>query len=416
MVYVKPFRGIRPQNNEFAEKVSALPYDVMNRKEAKQMAEGNECSILHITRAEIDFPESVGDYDDCVYQKAKANLNSFCENGTLKQDEKPVYYIYREIMNSNIQTGIVAVVAVSDYENGKVMKHELTRKEKEADRIRHFDVCNCQTEPVFLTYRHNNIIDEIVSDWIENNEAEYDFVSDDGVRHILWVIDNESKIQIIENEFAVLNKVYIADGHHRTASAAAVGKIREKQGLISDKDDPANFVMAVIFPDHELEIMAYNRVVKIPENFNAEEFLAKLSLNFSVEKISGDFLPAEKHTFGLYLNDSWYSLKSNNELYQNEDIVENLDAAILQNNVLAPYFGIEDPRTDKRIDFIGGIRGNKEIIRRCKEESSIGFNLYPVEISDLMSIADAGKLMPPKSTWFEPKLRSGLFLHDLNCK
>lgn len=416
MVYVKPFRGIRPESNEMAEKVSALPYDVMNRKEAKAMAEGNDHSILHITRAEIDFPEDIGDYDDCVYRKAKSNFDEFCANGTLKQEAKPVYYIYREIMNSNVQTGIVAVVAVCDYENGKVMKHELTRKEKEADRIRHFDVCNCQTEPVFLAYRHNDTIDQVVAEWIENNAPEYDFTADDDVRHILWVIDDDPKISIIENEFADLNKVYIADGHHRTASAAAIGKLRKEQGLISDENDPANFVMAVIFPDHELEIMAYNRIVNKPENFDGQAFLESLKELFTVEKIEGDFLPAEKHTFGLYLDDSWYSLKSNESLYTNDDIIENLDAAILQKNVLAPYFGIEDPRTDKRIDFIGGIRGNKEIIRRSIEENSIGFNLYPVEISDLMAVADAGKLMPPKSTWFEPKLRSGLFLHSLNKK
>ena len=412
MVYIKPFKGIRPCDNAMAEKVSALPYDVMNRAEAKSMAEGNDHSILHITRAEIDFPDEIGDYDSCVYEKANKALAAYRENGTLIQDEKPVYYIYREIMNATIQTGIVAAVSVFDYENGNVMKHEHTRKEKEADRIRHFDVCDCQTEPVFFTYRHDDTIDEIVKIWIKNNAPVYDFTADDGVQHILWVIDDEEKIGIIANQFTDLNEVYIADGHHRTASAAAISKIRKEQGLASEKDDPANFVMAVIFPDNELKIMAYNRVVKIDDSFSANEFLKKLDQKFTYEKVEGDFLPNEKHIFGLYMNDSWYMLKAEPSLYNSDDVVANLDAAILQNNVLAPIFGIEDPRTDQRIDFIGGIRGNSEIIRRCKEENAIGFNLYPVEISDLMSVSDHGKMMPPKSTWFEPKLRSGLFLHS----
>lgn len=412
MVYIKPFRGIRPRDNKFAEQISALPYDVMNRKEAKLMAEGNDHSILHITRAEIDFSDEIGDYDECVYQKAKENLISFCENEILIRDEQPVYYIYREIMGTTVQTGIVAIVSVLDYETGKVMKHELTRKEKEADRIHHFDVCDCQTEPVFLTYRHNETIDLLVNEWIEQNEPVYDFTADDKVKHILWVVDDSDKIQIIESQFSNLNEVYIADGHHRTASAAAISKIRKEQGLASDIDDPANFVMAVIFPDIELKIMAYNRVVNIDNSFNEEIFLESLSKIFTIEKQIGDFLPDKKHTFGLYMNGSWYSLVADPSLYQNDDVVANLDAAILQNNVLAPYFGIEDPRTDKRIDFIGGIRGNSEIVRRCEEEHSIGFNLYPVEISDLMAVSDNGKMMPPKSTWFEPKLRSGLFLHS----
>lgn len=411
MVYVKPFRGIRPPS-ELAEKVSALPYDVMNRQEAKSMALDNEVSVLHITRAEIDFPDEVDDYDSLVYEQAKNNLISFMEKGILEKEEKPVYYVYREIMNGKVQTGIVAVVAVSDYENGNVVKHELTRKEKEADRIRHFDVCNCQTEPVFFTYRHKEAIDKITADWIQQHPAVYDFSADDGVRHLLWVINDDTLIGRLEESFSALDKVYIADGHHRTASAAAIGKLRTEQGLNEGENDPANYVMAVIFPDHELEIMAYNRIVKMPEGFNREAFLNDLTSDFSVEKMEGDFLPEKKHSFGVYLVDCWYAITAKPELYQNDDISENLDAAILQKNVLAPYFNIEDPRTDKRIDFIGGIRGNEEIVRRCKEEQSIGFNLYPVEIADLMTVADAGKMMPPKSTWFEPKLRSGLFLHS----
>ena len=410
MVYVKPFRGIRPKS-ELAEKVSALPYDVMNRQEAKEMAENNDISILRITRAEIDFPDEVGDHDNIVYEQGKNNLKSFLEKGILFREDQPVYYIYREIMNENVQTGIVAAVAVSDYENGRVMKHELTRKEKEADRIRHFDVCDCQTEPVFFTYRHQAELDELIADWTQNHASVYDFVSEDGIQHLLWVVDEEETIRRYEALFAAMDKLYIADGHHRTASAAAIRDLRREQAELNP-EDPANYIMAVIFPDDELNIMAYNRIVKIPEGFSADDFLEYLSRNFTLEKEGEDFIPPEKHCFGMYLNQCWYSLKANAALYGNENVSDNLDAAILQKTVFSPYFGIENPRTDHRIDFIGGIRGNEEIVRRCKEEHYIGFNLYPVDIADLMAVADAGEMMPPKSTWFEPKLRSGLFLHS----
>lgn len=412
MVYVKPFPGIRPKNNKLAAEVSALPYDVMNRQEAKSMAEGNDHSILHITRAEIDLPAEIGDYDDAVYAKAKENLTAFCQNGTLIRDETPRYYIYREIMGSKTQTGIVAAVAVEDYETGKVKKHELTRKEKEADRIRHFDICDCQTEPVFFTYRQDPNIDDAVSRWTTEHDPVYDFTAEDEVRHLFWIIDEEGEIRKIEEQFATLNEVYIADGHHRTASAAAIRSIRKAQGLADDPNAPANFVMAVIFPDRELNIMAYNRIVKVDPSFSCESFLKKLGDKFTVTPIDGDFIPGEKHTIGFYCQNRWYALKAAPSLYNNEDVVANLDAAILQNHVLEPFFDIKDPRTDKRIDFIGGIRGNKEIVERCKKENAVGFHLYPVDISDLMAVSDQGKMMPPKSTWFEPKLRSGLFLYS----
>ena len=410
MVYVKPFRGIRPKS-ELAEKVSALPYDVMNRQEAKAMAVDNDISVLHITRAEIDFPDEVGDYDSIVYEQGKNNLKAFLEKGILFREDRPVYYIYREIMNENVQTGIVAAVAVSDYENGHVMKHELTRKEKEADRIRHFDVCDCQTEPVFFTYRHQKVLDDLTAEWTDHHKPVYDFVSEDNIQHLLWVVDEEEKISRFEELFASMEKLYIADGHHRTASAAAIRELRREQAKLSP-DDPANYIMAVIFPDDELNIMAYNRVVKIPDGFSADAFLEYLSRYFSLEKAGEDFIPSEKHCFGMYLDQCWYSLKADAALYRNENVSDNLDAAILQKTVFSPYFGIENPRTDQRIDFIGGIRGNEEIIRRCNEEQCIGFHLYPVDIADLMAVADAGEMMPPKSTWFEPKLRSGLFLHS----
>lgn len=415
MVRIKPFRGIRPRE-DLAATVSALPYDVMNRKEAAAMAKGNECSILHITRAEIDFPAEIGDYEECVYEKGRTNLQSFLKEGVLQREEKPVLYIYREIMDGKSQTGIVAAFATEDYENDIVLKHELTRKEKEADRIKHFDVCDCHTEPVFLTYRHRDDINRLVAAWVDSHEAVYDFVSDDVVKHILWVVDDNTIIDQIKAAFGKLDKVYIADGHHRCASAAAVGKKRREQWVVKGENDPANHFMAVVFPDDDLAIMAYNRVVKVSDDFDAPAFLKKLREKFSVKKMEGDFIPAKKHEFGAYIGGSWYRMIADPSLYQNDDIAENLDAAILQKNVLGPFLGIDDPRTDQRIDFIGGIRGNKEIIKRCEEEQGIGFNLYPVEIADLMSVADDGKIMPPKSTWFEPKLRSGLFLHSLNDK
>ena len=412
MVRIKPFRGIRPRE-DLAAKVSALPYDVMNRREAAAMAAGNQSSILRITRAEVDFPPEVGDYDDRVYERGKENLRSFLQDGILKKEEKPVFYIYREIMNGKSQTGIVATFVTEDYENNTILKHELTRKEKETDRIRHFDACDCQTEPVFLTYRHQDDIDQLVAAWIAAHDSVYDFVSDDKVAHMLWLIDDETMIESLKEAFGKIDKAYIADGHHRTASAVAVGKMRQGQGTPKGKDSPAQHFMAGIFPDQDLVIMEYNRVVEVGADFEASAFLKVLAAKFSVEKMDGDFLPAKKHEFGVYTGGSWYRLIAKPELYQNEDIAENLDAAILQKNVLGPLLAVGDPRTDQKIDFIGGIRGNQEIVRRCEEGKSIGFNLYPVEIADLMSIADHGKIMPPKSTWFEPKLRSGLFLHSL---
>ena len=414
MVRVKPFKGIRPQA-ELAEKVSALPYDVMNRSEAKEMAQGNEYSFLHISRAEIDFPEEVGDYEECVYQKARENLLDFVEKGILFMEDKPVYYIYREIMGETVQTGIVAAVAVADYENGSVMKHELTRKEKEQDRIHHFDVCNCHTEPVFLTYRHKETIDKIVGQWISEHQPEYNFTSSDGVAHILWVVDNDTTIDQLQGEFKSLEKIYIADGNHRSASAAAIGKLRRQGGNIDESAPSENF-LAVIFPDAELSIMAYNRVVKRPEDKTPADILAFLGKLFTIKPEESLFYPERNHEIALYLAKKWYRLTAPPELYASDDPAENLDAAILQREVMEPLFEIKDVRTDKRIDFIGGIRGNEEIERRCDNEDAIGFALYPVSISDLMAIADSGKIMPPKSTWFEPKLRSGLFLHYLDSK
>lgn len=413
MVYVKPFQGIRPQSG-LAKEVSALPYDVMNRQEAAEMAAGKENSILHITRAEIDFPAEVGDYDDRVYAKARENLDRFLAAGVLNREEKPVYYIYRETMNGISQTGIVAVVAVSDYKNDIIMKHELTRKEKEQDRIRHFAACDCQTEPIFLTYRHQKSIEEIMEQWSKTHNTVYDFISEDDIRHQLWVIDDDAAINALEKNFAALPKMYIADGHHRTASAAAICELKAKAGVLKP-EDPANYIMAVIFPDTDLNIMAYHRIVKAPENFDFSDFETYLKSYFTISEITENFPDMPNRQFGLYWEHKWYHLIAEDRLYKSERTADNLDAAVLQKYVLAPYFSIDDPRTDPRIDFIGGIRGRKEIQRRCDEENCIGIYMSPVSIHDLMAVADQGQIMPPKSTWFEPKLRSGLFLHSFSA-
>ena len=412
MVRIKPFRGIRPRE-DLAAQVSALPYDVMNREEAAAMAAGNQHSILRITRAEVDFPPEVEDYDDRVYARGKENLASFLQEGVLIKEAKPVFYIYRETMSGQSQTGLVAAFAAEDYENNTILKHELTRKEKEADRIRHFHVCRCQTEPVFLTYRRRRDIDAAVAAWITAHDAVYDFIAADHVRHQLWLVDAEAVINDLVEAFEKLDKAYIADGHHRTASAVAVGKMGKGHGTPGGQEGLAQSFMAVIFPDGDLRIMEYNRVVTLSPDFDGAAFLKQLALKFSVEKIKGDFVPAKKHEFGLYLDGAWYRLVAKPELYQNADAAANLDAAILQKNVLGPLLAIEDPRSDQKIDFIGGIRGSQEIVRRCAEGDCLGFQLYPVASADLMAIADKGKIMPPKSTWFEPKLRSGLFLHSL---
>lgn len=413
MVYVKPFRGIRPQSG-LAKEVSAPPYDVINRQEAAEMAAGKENSILHITRAEIDFPAEVSDYDECVYTKARENLNKFLAAGILNYEEKPVYYIYREMMNDLSQTGIVAVVAVSDYQNGTIKKHELTRKEKEEDRIRHFAACDCQTEPIFLTYRHQDKIEKIMEQWIKTHNPVYDFTADDNIRHQLWVMNDDAMIDQLENSFHAVPRMYIADGHHRTASAAAICELKSKQGILKP-GDPANYIMAVIFQDTDLNVMAYHRIIKAPKNFDFDDFEKFLKSYFTMSKVSADFPDISNREFALYWDHQWFHLVANDDLYNNKQASDNLDAAILQRYILAPYFSIDDPRTNHRIDFIGGIRGRKEIQRRCDDEGYIGIYMSPVSIQDLMTVADQGQVMPPKSTWFEPKLRSGLFLHSFSA-
>lgn len=412
MAIVRAFKGVRPIKS-LANKVMAKPYDVMNREEAKKMAGDNPFSFLHISRAEIDLPDEVSAYDEKVYLKAKDNLEKFIQEGTLIQDDKPLIYIYKQNMNGRTQRGIVACVSIDDYEKNVIKKHELTRVDKEVDRINHFDICDANTEPVFFTYRDNDQIRTLVEGYEKNNEAEYDILDEDGVRHQLIPVTDDNVILGICGLFANVPSLYIADGHHRTASAYKVGKKRREANPQFKENEEFNFFMAVIFPDSELEVMAYNRVIKDLNGYSITEFLEKVQeVGFDVSPSDSAIEPKEKASFGMYLDGRWYELKARKEI-QGDDIVSKLDVSILQNNLISKVLGIDDPRTDSRIDFVGGIKGTDELERRANSDMCLAFSLYPVSVSEIMNISDNNLIMPPKSTWFEPKLASGLFIHKL---
>ncbi|SKA91677.1 Uncharacterized conserved protein, DUF1015 family [Caloramator quimbayensis] len=414
MVVLRPFKAIRPKK-ELAHKVAALPYDVMNSDEAREMVEGNPYSFLHIDKAEIDLDRDIDIYDKKVYEKARENLYSFIDRGIFNQDEKPYLYIYRLIMNGRSQTGIVGCTSIDDYMNNIIKKHEFTRADKEQDRINHVDYCDANTGPIFLTYKNKREINDIIDNWTKK-EPEYDFTAEDGISHIVWVIDDEKTILKLIELFKGIDSLYIADGHHRAASAVKVGIKRREENKNYTGDEEFNFFLSVIFPDSDLYIMDYNRVVKDLNGLSSEEFIKKVSEKFDIKPYEGEgqLRPSRKHTFGMFLDGMWYELTAKKGTFDEKDPVGRLDVSILQNNLLDPILGIKDPRTDKRIDFIGGIRGLKELEKRVKEGMKVAFSMYPTTIDDLMDIADAGKVMPPKSTWFEPKLRSGLFIHKLS--
>ncbi|HHU18331.1 MAG TPA: DUF1015 domain-containing protein [Clostridiales bacterium] len=413
MAIVKPFRAIRPKK-EYAEQVISLPYDVMSKEEASKMAEGNPYSFLHICRSEIDLPHIEDPYSNQVYSKARKNIENLLANEILFQDENSYLYIYRQTMDGRTQTGIVGCASIDEYLNNTIKKHEFTRVEKEQDRIRHFDRCNMNTEPVFLTYRNDKRLQTIIEDWVRHNEPEYNFTTKDGIGHALWIITDESVIESLTNLFKEIETMYIADGHHRSASAVKVGQKRRDEHTGYTGEEEFNFFMAVIFPDSELKIFDYNRVVKDLNGLSKEAFLEKISEKFEIEQLGTDpYIPEAKHIFGMYLEDSWYRLSTKPEIINEEDVIKSLDVSILQDHLLQPVLGIEEPRTDKRIDFVGGIRGLKELERRVKNDMAVAFALYPVSISDLFEVSDKGMVMPPKSTWFEPKLGSGLFMHEL---
>ncbi len=413
MAIFKPFNAIRPVP-EKAQAVAALPYDVMNSDEAREMVVGKPYSFLHVDKAEIDLDRSIDLYDKKVYLKAKENLDKLVTDGICKQDSTPCIYIYRQIMNGRSQTGLVGCTAIDDYINNVIKKHELTRADKEADRINHVDYCDANTGPIFLTYREDDFINTTVENWKKNHEPVYDFVSE-GVSNTVWVIDCQETLKAITEKFAGIDYLYIADGHHRAASAVKVGNMRREQNPDYTGEEEFNFFLAVLFPSDELEIMDYNRVMKDLNGYSSAEFMEKIEEVFDVEAVgSTAYKPEAKHSFGMLLDGTWYKLTAKDGTFDPNDPVDQLDVSILQKNVIAPIFGIEDPRTDKRIDFIGGIRGLGELERRVNTDMRIAFSMYPTTLDDLMDIADAGEIMPPKSTWFEPKLLSGLFIHKLS--
>lgn len=411
---VRPFKAVRP-SKERADKVAALPYDVMDSDEAREMVKDNPYSFLHVDKAEIDLPREMDQYDDQVYAKAKANIDKFLEEGTFIRDGKPNFYIYRLIMGDIEETGIVGAASVDDYMEDRIKKHEFTREAKERDRIRHVDTTNANTGPIFLTYPEKAEISALVNEWTAKT-PEYDFTAEDGVRHTVWVVDEDSAIETIQKAFDEIPALYIADGHHRAASAVKVGKMRRDANPSYTGEEEFNYLLSVIFPSNQLKIMDYNRILKDLNGMTEEELLAKLSEKFEVEEYKGEgqYRPEKKHTYGLYLPGKWYKLTAKPEILQDTDVLKSLDVSVLSENVLAPIFDIKDQRTSERIDFVGGIRGLGELEKRVNEDGfAAAIALYPTDIEDLMKIADSGRVMPPKSTWFEPKLRSGLFLHEL---
>lgn len=411
MANVKPFICIRPEES-VAHRVAALPYDVYNREEACEVVAKEELSFLRIDRAETQFDASVDTYDERVYAKAKELLEGMIENGTFVTDTDECYYIYELTMDGRTQTGLVACASIDDYANNVIKKHENTRADKEADRIHHVDTCNAQTGPIFLAYRANQVIRTIMNR-VKTEKALYDFVADDGISHKVWKIAAKEDITAIRDAFDKIDSIYISDGHHRAASAVKVGFKRREENPGYKGDEEFNFFLSVLFADEELMIMPYNRVVKDLNGHSPVEFLDLISKSFDVEKVGSEpYAPTAKGTVGMYLNDEWYKLTAKDEI-KSADPVDGLDVSLLQNNLLSPILGIGDPRVDKRIDFIGGIRGLKELERRCSLDMKVAFSMYPTSIQELFNVSDAGLLMPPKSTWFEPKLRSGLFIHRL---
>ena len=413
MAIIKPFKAVRPAN-EYVKMVAELPYDVMNREEAKKLAKGNKYSYLHIDRAEIDLDDNVDEHDEKVYLKAKENLNKFIDKNIFIKDEEEAIYIYREIVNDRAQTGIVACVAIDDNLNGVVKKHEYTKPDKELDRTNHIKYCNANTGTVLLTYKNKEEIEKIIDYYVYFMAPIYDFKTDDGVIHTIWRVEKERDIVDLVNEFAKIENLYIADGHHRCAAAENIAlEKRSKNPNYTGKEE-FNYYTAMIAPDTDLKVMDYNRVVKDLNGFNEEEFLEKIKEKFIVRKAKKNYKPNKKGHVGMYLDDNWYEIEFGKEYLQEGDVVDTLDISILQKHILDEILGIKNPRTDKRIDFIGGIRGSKEVERRVKEDMKVGFLMYPTHIDELISVADENKVMPAKSTWFEPKVRCGIFLHELN--
>ena len=410
MALIKPFECVRP-NEKDAARVAALPYDVYNRQEAVCEVKREPLSFLKIDRAETQFDDSTDTYAPEVYAKAKELFEEALADKTFITDTDKTYYIYALTMDKRTQTGIVACASIDDYLNNVIKKHENTRADKEVDRITHVDTLSAQTGPIFLAYRADSVINDAVKKTKEN-KALYDFISPDGIRHQVWKMTDITLVENVRKAFEGIDSVYIADGHHRAASAVKVGLKRRQENPGYTGNEEFNYFLSVLFPDEELMILPYNRVVKDLNGYTQEEFLNKIKEKFDIAESDKQVSPDKKGTFGMYLGGKWYKLTAHKDI-MSDDPVDGLDVAVLQDNLLAPVLGIGDPKTDKRIDFVGGIRGLSELEKRCREDCVVACSMYATSIAELFAVADAGKLMPPKSTWFEPKLRSGLFIHRI---
>lgn len=412
MAIIKAFRAFRPRA-DLASKIAALPYDVMNSEEAREMVKDNEYSFLHVDRAEVNLPKDINIYDKVVYEKARDVLDKMIQDGLYIQEEKPCMYIYRQTMNGKSQTGLVICASIDDYINDKIKKHEHTRKNKEVDRINHVDYCDANTGPIFLTYRNKDEISKIMDRWAQNKPL-YDFVSEDENGHTVWIINNDSDIEKLTKLFQRVDSLYIADGHHRTKSAVEVALKRRKENPGYTGEEEFNYFLAIAYPDNQLDVLDYNRTVKDLNGLDEEEFLSAIEKSFKVKVSKEAVKPKRRHTFGMYMNNTWYELEAKEGTFNEDDPMERLDVSILQNNLLSPILGIDDPTNSDRIEFIGGIRGIKELEKRANKDMKVSFSMFATTTDDIMSIADDGLIMPPKSTWFEPKPRSGLFIHKLS--
>ena len=413
MAIIRPFKAYRPVK-EHVKDIAALPYDVMSSKEARGMVKDNKYSFLHVDRAEVNLDESVGEYDKVVYDTAKKVLENMIEEGLYIQEKVPAIYIYQQIMDGRGQKGIVCCTSVDDYINNIIKKHERTRLLKEIDRVNHVDICNANTGPIFLTYRNNNEISSIVEEWTKK-EPVYDFISEDGNGHRVWIIDDNIVIEKLVKLFKSIKYLYIADGHHRSASAVKVALKRRKQLGKYTGNEEFNYFLSIIYPDTELKVFDYNRTVKDLNGLSEEEFFSKVEESFYLSKSESNkpVSPKNKHEFGMYMNKQWFILRAKDGSFDESNPIDSLDVSILQNNLLNPILGISDPTKSERIEFIGGIRGLKELENRADNDMKVSFSMYATTIDDIMNVADSGKTMPPKSTWFEPKPRSGIFIHKL---
>ena len=413
MAIIRPFKAYRPIK-EHVKDIAALPYDVMSSKEARGMVKNNKYSFLHVDRAEVNLDESVGEYDKVVYDTAKKVLENMIEEGLYIQEKAPAIYIYQQIMDGRGQKGIVCCTSVDDYINNIIKKHERTRLLKEIDRVNHVDICNANTGPIFLTYRNNNEISSIVEEW-SKKEPVYDFISADGNGHRVWIIDDNIVIEKLVKLFKSIKYLYIADGHHRSASAVKVALKRRKQLGKYTGNEEFNYFLSIIYPDTELKVFDYNRTVKDLNGLSEEEFFSKVEESFYLSKSESNkpVSPKNKHEFGMYMNKQWFILRAKDGSFDESNPIDSLDVSILQNNLLNPILGISDPTKSERIEFIGGIRGLKELENRADTDMKVSFSMYATTIDDIMNVADSGKIMPPKSTWFEPKPRSGIFIHKL---